>query len=117
MENKTIDTTTIIINATPHPVNICDADGNIKHTFPKSDLCTRLASWTEKAGSLMNGTVPISKTVFGETSGLPEFKPGTYYIVSQLVKSANPHRSDLLVPAEVVRNEAGVIVGCQSLGV
>jgi hypothetical protein len=36
--------------------------------------------------------------------------PSTFYIVSQSVKSALPHRLDLLVAAEV-------IIGCKSLGV
>ena len=40
----------------------------------------------------------------------------TFYIVSQLVKSALPNRSDLLVPAEMVRDEKGAILGCRSLG-
>ena len=40
----------------------------------------------------------------------------TFYIVSQLVKSALPNRSDLLVPAEMVRDEKGAIIGCKSLG-
>ena len=41
----------------------------------------------------------------------------TFYIVSQLVKSALPNRSDLLVPAEMVRDEKGMIIGCKSLGI
>ena len=40
----------------------------------------------------------------------------TYYVVSQLVKSALPNRVDLLVPAEVVRNSDGNVIGCRSLG-
>ena len=43
--------------------------------------------------------------------------PTTYYIVSQLVKNALFSRKDLLVPAEVVRDEQGVILGCKSLGI
>jgi hypothetical protein len=42
--------------------------------------------------------------------------PSRYYIVSQLVKSALPSRNDLLVPAEVVRDASGNIIGCRSLG-
>lgn len=42
--------------------------------------------------------------------------PEVYYIVSQIVKSALPERHDLLVPAEVVRDEMGNILGCKSLG-
>ena len=43
-------------------------------------------------------------------------EPLVYYIVSQIVKSALPNRADLLVPAEVVRDNAGNIIGCKSLG-
>ena len=43
--------------------------------------------------------------------------PSTYYIVSQLIKSALPKRVDLLVPAEVVRDDNGNIIGCRSLGI
>jgi hypothetical protein len=45
------------------------------------------------------------------------FEIKTYYIVSQLVKSALPNRCDLLVPAEVQRDEKGNIIGCRSLGI
>ena len=41
---------------------------------------------------------------------------GVFYIVSQLVKNALPDRTDLLVPAEVVRDGNGNIIGCKSLG-
>lgn len=42
--------------------------------------------------------------------------PKAYYIVSQLVKNALPHRRDLIVPAEVVRDDTGNIIGCRSFG-
>ena len=60
--------------------------------------------------------IRTSYTVFGEPEGLPDFKDGVFYVVSQLVKSALPNRKDLLVPAEVVRDEKGQIIGCKSLG-
>lgn len=41
----------------------------------------------------------------------------TYYLVSQLVKSALPSRKDLLAPDEVVRDEKGNIIGCRSFGI
>lgn len=99
-----------VINMTPHDVNIV---GGL--TYPKSGLQIRLAVKTVQCEPLPDGT-PTSKTEFGEPEGLPEFEDGTYYIVSQLVKNALPGRTDLLVPAEVVRDEAGVIVGAKSLG-
>jgi hypothetical protein len=62
------------------------------------------------------GTIPTTRTVFGSPEGLPTQEAGTYYIVSQLVKSALPSRDDLLVPSEVVRDGSGNIIGCKSFG-
>ena len=106
---------TTIINKTPHPVNLVDASGEVHRTFPacpKEELI-RLSANTVPAGELDG--VPTSRTEFGEPTGLPEAEEGVYYIVSQLVKSAIG-RDDLLVPAEVVRDENGQISGCRSLG-
>lgn len=104
-----------IINMTPHPVVIVDGDNQVVHTFPKGEGTIRLAVSTVEAGAV--GDVKLSKTVFGEPVGLPNFSEGTFYIVSQLVKNALPSRTDLLVPAEVVRDSNGNILGCKSLGI
>ena len=104
-----------IVNATPHDVNIVDATGAPVRTYPKSNVSIRLAVATVDTEPLEDGT-PTSVTQYGEAEGLPDFQEGTFYIVSQLVKNALPNRTDLLVPAQVLRNEAGQIVGCQSLG-
>jgi len=131
----------MIINKTPHPVNIIG--GTTFPACPKNELI-RLLSETV-VDTPING-VPTSITIFGEPEGLPEsgvFCPScgqttsgrfwnrdwstcdhcdsdiletVYYIVSQLVKSACPGRDDLLVPAEVVRDNSGNIIGCRSLG-
>lgn len=104
-----------IINMTPHPVNIVDEDGNVVETFSKSDQMIRLSQQIQSAG--MVSGIPLTKTVFGEAENLPALKKGRFFIVSQLVKSALPDRPDLLVPAEVVRDDDGNIVGCRSLGI
>jgi hypothetical protein len=103
----------MIINMTPHPVMIIDETGNVARRFETAGQI-RLASQTV-TGEPIDG-IPTSKTVFGEAVGLPEATNGTYYIVSQIVKSALPGRKDLLVPAEVVRDTSGNIIGCRSLG-
>jgi len=104
-----------ILNLTPHPITICDAAGNILKVIPPSGQIARLSAKTVRTGETVDD-VPLSKTVFGEPDGLPEPENGTLYIVSQLIKSALPQRTDLVVPAEVVRDDKGNIVGCQSLG-
>ena len=103
-----------IINKTPHPVNIVNDENNLIHTFPKAEQLIRLKMVTVAVDSI--GGIPTTITRFGEPEGLPNQQEGVFYIVSQLVKNALPKRDDLLVPAEVVRDNQGNIVGCKSLG-
>jgi hypothetical protein len=105
-----------LINMTPHAISIVTAEGQIIKTISASGGSVRLKTSTVSTGVEVDG-VRLSKTVFGEPEGLPEAVEGTYIIVSQLVKTALPQRLDLLVPAEVVRDPQGNILGCQSLGI
>lgn len=107
----------MVINKTPHPIHILEkGTKRIVNSYPKTDGMIRLKMETKTMGMLADGT-PLTKTVFGDPEGLPEYKEGTFYIVSQLVKTALPERQDLLVPAEVVRDQQGNIIGCISLGI
>lgn len=103
----------VIVNMTPHPVNIIDGDGTEIARFESAGQI-RLAATTVQAEPIAG--IPTSRTVFGAAEGLPEAIEGTWFIVSQIIKSALPDRTDLLVPAEVVRDSDGQIVGCRSLG-
>ena len=105
----------MIINATPHAVNLLDENNQEVKTWPKGELSIRLKVETVSAEPLPDGT-PTTRTQYGEPEGLPDYEEGIYYIVSQLVKSALPNRNDLLVPAEVQRDTDGNIIGCRSLG-
>lgn len=98
-----------IINLCPHDVVVIQDNGEI--IFPKTNIHARLEAKTERDGFSI-----FSKTTFGKVKNLPKPAVGTYYIVSQLIKSALPEREDLCVPAEVVRDMKGNIIGCKSLG-
>lgn len=102
----------IILNYTPHTVNIIDLEGKVIQDFPSVGEI-RCKQTNEQIGQINN--IPISSTCFGEVIGLPKEQKGTYYIVSRLVKQACPSRQDLLVPNELVRNDKGQIIGCKSL--
>jgi hypothetical protein len=102
-------------NLTPHPITVCDSEGNVMKTIVSEGL-VRLQATTVSADFAVDG-VPVTKTVFGSPEGLPEPQEGVFLIVSQLVKSALPNRGDLLVPAEVVRDSEGKILGCKSFGI
>lgn len=104
-----------IINLTSFDVNILGGvDGRIVRTYPKSGITVRLKERTSFEEQLNDGTI-IVKTVFKEPENLPEYKEGVYYIVSQLIKSTLHDRKDLLVPADVMCDENGNIVGCYAL--
>lgn len=101
-----------ILNYTPHTVNIIDSEGNKIQDFPSQGEA-RCQQTTKDVGII--GNVPITSTTFGEVTGLPGEQEGTYYIVSRLIRQALPDRNDLLVPNDMVRDEAGRIIGCKSL--
>ena len=103
-----------IKNMTPHDITIVDGEGKVVRVIESSGQVIRLTVKTVRQGEFEG--VPFSKTEFGKPVGLPEFDCNTYLIVSQLVKTACPLRHDLVVPAEVVRDEKGAILGCKSLG-
>lgn len=105
---------TEIINTTPHCVNVVDTEGKVIRTFEPSGISVRLSAKTVDAGELDG--IRLSKTEYGNPEGLPEMANDVYYIVSAMVKNALPGRSDLLVPAEQVRDSEGRIIGCRSLG-
>jgi hypothetical protein len=108
---------TKIINMTPHAIvlgKMEDSKFHVTKTIVASGETIRLKASTVPL-KMIEG-IQISKTIFGEPVGLPNYAEGVYYIVSQLVKSAFPERLDLLVPAEIQRDENGQIIGCLSLG-
>ncbi len=100
-----------IINLTPHKISIYKDDilvrtyesKGVARVFQKSIVVDNIDG------------IFIYKNIYGDVSGLPEETSNTFYIVSKIVADACPHRSDLLLTNDCVRNEEGVIIGCRSL--
>ena len=103
-----------IINLTPHAVNIITNSGDII-TFEPSGNIARCKQETVYVGDIDG--IPLTSTSFGEVEDLPLPSDGCYYIVSRLIMSACPNRSDLLGPNELVRDDNGNIIGCRSFSV
>ena len=82
-----------------------------------SGTIARAASTVVDDGSVDG--VPIVRTTFGQVEGLPEPSDDIMYIVSSLTVSAARRSGrttdDLLIPGRMVRDEEGVILGCQAL--
>jgi hypothetical protein len=98
-----------IVNLTPHAVNIIGGE-----TYASSGVA-RVSEVETQVGEA--GGIPLFSKKFGEVVGLPEPQQDTMLIVSMMVKAAAPHRSDLLVPTKLVRDEKGNIIGCQGFAV
>jgi len=104
-----------IINKTPHPVYILGDDNKVIKMFPKSNGMIRVPESIKSVGTI--NKIPITTTQWGETTDVPKAKKDVFYIVSQLVKSALPHRYDFLVPKQVIRDDSGNIIGCKCLDI
>ena len=98
----------IIINLTPHAIVVVDGG-----TIPASGIVARCSSKSEPAGE--HSGVALTRVSFGAVEGLPDPEPGVLYIVSGLVRSAVPSRSDVASPGDLVRDAAGAVVGCRNL--
>lgn len=110
-----------IINLTPHAVNIVNNDNSVAITIEASGNVARCSQTIDIVDTidltidLNNVAIPVSSSSYGEVVDLPAPQDNTYYIVSRLVMSACPNRQDLLVPNDLVRDEAGRVIGCRSL--
>lgn len=102
-----------IVNLTPHALNIHDTNGQLLVTVEPSVAVARVT--TARALSQTIDGIPCFHTKYGEVTGLPPFQDGTIFVVSGLVRAAVPHRHDVWQPGELLRNEAGQVIGCVGL--
>ena len=97
-----------IINLTPHIVNYKG------HEFKPEAKPAKVKEESFNLAPIYSNDIEIEivATKFGAVENLPNEEEETWYIVSSIVKAANPHRNDLLVPKEFSRDEKGNITGC-----
>lgn len=103
-----------IVNLTPHTVNIVNEAGATVATIAPSGFVARVATKSEKVRETESG-IPLFATRYGQVTGLPEPEPDTIYIVSGMLLASVPHRTDVWQPGELLRDEAGRVVGCVGL--
>jgi hypothetical protein len=103
---------TILTNLTPHAIHLHNA-GHIE-TLPSVGVA-RVTETRAPVGAVDG--LPLEVASHGAVEGLPEPREGVLLIVSAMVRSALPDRTDLASPGEVVRDAAGKVVGCRTLTV
>lgn len=108
---------TTITNCTPHDVNIVGEDGSVIATIVASGITPRCQASTKEVDTVeVDGvTIPLTVSSFGDVYDLPEPLRNTLLIVSRVVADAASDRHDLVVPDQLVRNDAGQVVGARSL--
>lgn len=102
-----------LINLTPHEINIYDNDKTtLLRSIPSSGIAR--VSVARHQSTTING-IPVFVSRYSNTTGLPPVNNDDFFIVSLVVKNANNHRTDLLSPGELLRNDQGQPIGCVGL--
>ena len=103
-------------NLTPHPVTIITEIGSVQ-LLPEPGPRPHIDEMREITGHVFveDMPVPTVRITAGSAVDLPEPEPNTLLIVSRVIAEARPDRTDLLVPYDLVRDEAGRVVACRSL--
>ena len=112
-----------LVNLTPHRIVIfasADAAESSVEVEPSGSIARVSATTMPKASALSaEYGFPIVRTVFGEVTGLPEYKDGVVYIVSGMVldavAKAHPDCQDVYAPGELLRGPDGQPRGCIGL--
>lgn len=102
----------IVENWTGHDINILFKGKKSITLYAVGEI--RVPIKEELAGqvNICGLDVPLKRLIRGQVD-LPDERPGVYLLVSQITRTENPQRKDLLSPADmVVRN--GITVGCRS---
>ena len=97
------------VNLTPHALNVVDRNGKI-HNIEPSGIVARVTTSKMMVGSTDNFS--FTGEVTGNVVDMPEPQWLTLYIVSRVVATQLMDRTDVLVPGDFIRDEAGNIVGC-----
>ncbi len=111
----------MIVNLTPHALDLVDADGAVLASVPSSGVARARVS-TETLGEVEvapSVTVPLVRSVYGEPVDLPAPESGTYLVVSlitaQSAAATGRTTTDLLLTQDLVRDGQGRVVGARAL--
>lgn len=109
----------IDVNDTPHAVKVYADNGDIIADLPTSGTVYRLTETSAMMFGDWDEIVPQVEVRLGSvTPDLPPIREGVRHIVSMPLlmgmKAAGVERPDFYYPYDMVRDEAGRILGCRS---
>jgi hypothetical protein len=118
-----------VINATPHPLRIYDAEGKrIVLVLPVSEIIIRAGErLVTLSDADVNGIeIPVYGAAYGSPNAVdhddhpvavPEPREGVFYVVALPPALAASTRTDFLVCGPAVRDPEGRMIGCMGLTV
>jgi len=112
------DDESILVNLTPHVIAIANAAGEIVREIPPTPPAARVSTRRPRVEREPIAGVPFAETVMGRVENLPDEDGRRIYIVSRVVISALPDRTDLVCPdtgPDCVRDEGGRVVAVRRL--
>ena len=100
-----------IRNLTPHTINLLVGDKFVE--YPPDGPAPRVSEHHVE----IEGDFPFKavKVEYGDIVDLPDPEEGTILVVSKMCADARPKRRDLWYPAKLLRDDKGVITGCEAL--
>lgn len=109
-----------IVNLTPHPITLIRGGRSV--TILPSGQVARCVEMTVPVGvvavdGLDGDDVPLVARQYGPLEGLPAPQAGTVYVVSALAAQAAwaTGRTDVVAPADLVRDHEGRVIGATAL--
>lgn len=120
----------MLINLTPHDIIVFSATGETVAEIHPYGLIARVEKTDRQVdaeivaapgfgddGETWEYNIPVMVSSLSAVSGLPNEQAGVRFIVSAMVRAACTDRFDLVSPADLVRDEAGNVIGCRSFEV
>ena len=103
----------MIVNLTPHTVNLKLANGTIQ-TIERKGRIPRIEEVIEYQTSIDEAL--IYGISYGGVIDAPPIRQDTCYVVSRMVAEALPGRDDLLFPIMLERDLSGNVLSATALG-
>jgi hypothetical protein len=101
---------------TPHVITLVGEDGRLV-VIPPEKTPARCEESAERVGELEFAggiVVPLVVRRLGKVENLPPGEDGVLLVVSYAA-AQSARRRDLVVPADLVRDERGRVIGCRAL--
>ena len=116
----------VLLNKTPHTIHLYpptpqDGEQPIASFTPHGEPVRCSVESVPQTNIIIENAHPdpfvevmLYTSTFDPVLNEPPIQEGTMYIVSRIVAEALPHRRDLLIPEQTVRDSQGRIIGCRA---